>query len=71
MKSEYLDGFAFDTTKTSGWATSFIDYCVDELENEANGDRRKFYALFAVVFPELDDIIKKVSFRADVSPLQS
>lgn len=62
MKSEYLDGFAFDTTKTSGWATSFIDYCVDELDNEAKGDNRKFYALFAVVFPELDDIIKKVSF---------
>lgn len=62
VKSEYLSNFTFDTSKTSGWSTSFINYCIDELDVEANGDTNRFYSQFAVVFPELDDIIKKVSF---------
>lgn len=62
MKFEYLDGFVFDIIKISGWVISFIDYCVDELENEVNGDNWKFYVFFVVVFLELDDIIKKVFF---------
>jgi predicted ATP-dependent endonuclease of OLD family len=62
VRTDYLKNFTFDTSKTSGWATSFIDYCIDEIDLETNGDSKRFYGQFAVVFPELDDIIKRVSF---------
>ncbi|GAA6186452.1 retron Eco8 family effector endonuclease [Aliiglaciecola sp. NS0011-25] len=62
IKTEYLVHFTFDTTKTSGWATSFLDFSISKLELEVSGDDKRFYARFSVVFPELNDIIKKVSF---------
>jgi predicted ATP-dependent endonuclease of OLD family len=62
IKTDYLKTFSYGTSKTSGWASSFIDYTIEKIEQESNDDENKFYAQFSIVFPELDDIIKKVSF---------
>lgn len=62
IKEKFLVNFTYETNKTSGWASSFIDYSIGKLEQESAGDENKFYAQFSIVFPELDDIIKKVSF---------
>jgi hypothetical protein len=62
IKEEYFANFTYGTSKTSGWASSFIDYTIERIEQESAADEKKFYTKFAVVFPELDDIIKKVSF---------
>jgi predicted ATP-dependent endonuclease of OLD family len=62
IKTDYLKNFTFDTSKTGGWASSFIDYTIGRIEQESAADEKYFKTRFSIVFPELDDIIKKVSF---------
>ena len=46
--------------KTGGWVTDFLDFAIEDIEkNSANS--REFNRKFAFVFPELFDIIRKVS----------
>jgi hypothetical protein len=44
-------------TKTCGWATSFINYSIDEIEKESQLNNISFYEVFNGYFPELHDIL--------------
>ncbi|MBA8780328.1 MULTISPECIES: retron Eco8 family effector endonuclease [Aeromonas] len=47
----------FDTGKTNGWATSFLNFSVGYIETESLKKKERFSKLFRVYFPELNDII--------------
>ncbi|RFS25564.1 retron Eco8 family effector endonuclease [Aeromonas dhakensis] len=47
----------FDTGKTNGWATSFLNFSVEYIETESLKKKERFSKLFRVYFPELNDII--------------
>ncbi|WP_017216069.1 retron Eco8 family effector endonuclease [Pseudoalteromonas sp. NJ631] len=46
--------------KTGGWVTDFLDYSIEYIEKNTNSNQ-EFKRDFAFTFPELSDIIKKVS----------
>lgn len=63
IREEYLFNFTYKTEKTSGWVTSFINFSIEQIEMDmGEKDNKEFYSKFNKIFPELDDIIRKVSF---------
>lgn len=50
--------------KTSGWVTEFLDFSIDEIEKlEGAGSWSEKNKIFARVFPELSDILKRLQPR--------
>ncbi|MEZ8880280.1 retron Eco8 family effector endonuclease [Vibrio lentus] len=46
--------------KTGGWVTDFLDYAIDEIELKTSTEQ-EFKRKFSFTFPELSDILNKVS----------
>ncbi|ARP27035.1 hypothetical protein [Vibrio alginolyticus] len=44
--------------KTDGWATSFINFSVDYIEDKSLTEKQSFGSIFKIYFPELYDIIR-------------
>lgn len=54
------NNFSEKTGKTSGWATSFVDFAILYIEKESSKKNEPFLKLFNVYFPELSDIIGRL-----------
>jgi len=66
VKEEYLDKFPHETSKTGGWVTSFLSFSIYYIETvKCKNGESNFKSEFRKTFPELDDIIKKVSFSIE------
>ncbi|MEV3841372.1 retron Eco8 family effector endonuclease [Aeromonas veronii] len=48
------------TGKTSGWATSFVDFAISYIEQESSQKNEPFLKLFNVYFPEFSDILSRL-----------
>jgi hypothetical protein len=66
VKEEYLDKFPHETSKTGGWVTSFLNFSIRYIEVvECKNEKSNFKREFRKTFPELDDILRKVSFSIE------
>jgi predicted ATP-dependent endonuclease of OLD family len=66
IKQTYFRQFPHQLTKTGGWVTSFINFSIDYIENvKCKKTGNSFNEEFSITFPELFDIINKVSFSIE------
>lgn len=60
VRTEYLQCLNPIMGKTGGWVTDFLDFSIDQIDSKSRSSQ-DFSRRFSLVFPELYDIIKKVS----------
>ncbi|WP_411132277.1 retron Eco8 family effector endonuclease [Vibrio vulnificus] len=60
VRTHYFKALKPIMGKTGGWVTDFLDFAIDHIDKNTNSNQ-DFNRKFAFTFPELFDIIRKVS----------
>ncbi|MCG9647464.1 retron Eco8 family effector endonuclease [Vibrio brasiliensis] len=60
VRTHYFKALQPIMGKTGGWVTDFLDFAIDHIDKNTNSNQ-DFTKKFAFTFPELFDIIRKVS----------
>ncbi len=60
IRKEYFATISPIMGKTGGWVTDFLDFALKDIEKNTISDK-EFNKKFSFIFPELSDIIRKVS----------
>lgn len=60
IRNQLLKKLSFGLGKTGGWVTSFLEFCIEDIEARADSDE-SFEEIFTSTFPHLHDILKKIS----------
>ncbi|MBY7838834.1 retron Eco8 family effector endonuclease [Vibrio fluvialis] len=60
VRTNHLQSLAPLMGKTGGWVTDYLDFAIDEIERNSH-ENNDFYRNFSFIFPELSDILRKVS----------
>jgi hypothetical protein len=60
IRVKHLEALKPIMGKTGGWVTDFLDFTIEELDKSSKSNQ-EFKKKFSFIFPELSDILRKVS----------
>ncbi|EGQ9595575.1 AAA family ATPase [Vibrio parahaemolyticus] len=60
VRTHYFSTLSPIMGKTGGWVTEFLDFAIGEIESQSHSNQ-DFKRKFSFIFPELSDILNKVS----------